>query len=154
MKYNFLILLISILFIAGCAIMQSGTDKNLKCTQLYELKKNKYWEWEIGQSNAIFNWALNSCFAYNIYNNPNTHYYFAAVVNIETDEIRLYYSSEEPGFDTKTHKTCANNYQFFSYIQNNEKIIESWCDRLDLLDKMFSEIRKYGFVVFDWFKTK
>ena len=140
-------------------------NNTLKCNELYELKKSKYWGDEIGQSKAIYNSDLNTCLALNIYNNFDAEEYFGMVIDMSDDSTLMHYSSTPEGFYFKGDQkiTCKENYIYFEFVQNGEKIKEYGCD-LDnegeltdeflLFDKMFEKIRGYGFKVFDGFSSE
>lgn len=133
---------------------KSVIDESLKCTQLYELKKAKYWNNEIGQSKSIFNKDLNTCLALNIYNNPISKKYFGMVMDMSNDKTLLYYSSTPNGFyfegESGNKKiTCEYSYDYLEYLKSGEEVKEYGCEKTDLLDKMFTQIRGFGFEVFD-----
>ena len=131
-------------------------SNTLKCNELYELKKSKYWNTEIGQSKAIYNTDLNTCLALNIYNNFDTKKYFATVIDMSDDSTLMYYNFTPEGFYFEDDKkiTCEYGYDFFEFVQNGKKIKEYGCEEFGLFDDMFEKVRSYGFKVFDGFSTE
>lgn len=138
---------------------------SLKCNELYELKKSKYWGNEIGQSKAIYNKDLNSCLALNIYNNFDTKEYFATVMDMSDDSTLMHYSSTPQGFYFEGDKKiiCKENYIFFEFVQNGKTTKEYGCDldengqltnKFGLFDKMFGKVRDFGFKIFDGLNSK
>ncbi len=146
-----LVVFASLWYISEKESTENFVDKTLKCTQLYELKKDKYWENEIGQSKSIFSKALGTCLALNIYNNSYTKNYYAMVIDMSNDKTLLYYSDKRNGFyyegDQKV--SCENSYIYFEYIQSGKTIKNYGCEKFGLMDDMFKEIRAFGFDVFD-----
>lgn len=122
-------------------------DMTLKCNQLYEAKKEKYWGDEIGQSKSIFNQKLNTCLALNIRNNSTTGEYLAMVIDMKNDKTMLYYSDQKGGnyVENSNLKECKNSYVFLQY----DNIKEYGCEKYELLEKMFAQVKNYGFTVFD-----
>ncbi|MFA6436529.1 MAG: hypothetical protein WCW30_05365 [Candidatus Gracilibacteria bacterium] len=123
-------------------------DNTLTCTQLYEIKKIKYWGENIGQSNAIYNSDLNTCLAYNIYSDSDTGDFSASIRDMSNDSMLMYYTQtynkiyEENGQEI----TCNGDYENFEFIQNGEVKEEYGCNRLDyLLNMMLDHIESYGF---------
>jgi hypothetical protein len=144
---------------------QKTISSDLACTQLYELKKEKYWGEKIGQSKAIYNSKLDSCLALNMYSDFDTDEYFATVINMSNDSTLLDYSSKPKGFYFEGDKknVCQNDYVYFEHLKNNKEVKEYGCttdnngnltDNLYLFDKMLEEVRSYGFKVFDGFESK
>ncbi len=138
----------------------STVDNTLKCNELYELKKTKYWGDDIGQSKAIYNSKLDTCLALNIYNDFDTEKYFAMVMDMSDDSTLMYYSSTPQGFYFEDDRkiTCENNYIYFEFIQNGKENKEYGCDtdkegmltdKFGLFDKMFEKVRDFDFKVFD-----
>ena len=129
----------------------SAVDETLKCAQLYELKKGKYWGDEIGQSKYIFNKDLNTCLALNIYNNFQTKDYFAMVMDMSNDKSLLYYSDKQKGFYVEGDQRidCKNSYVYFEYLKNGKEIKDYGCEKYGLMDRMFEQVRAFGFEVFD-----
>jgi hypothetical protein len=129
----------------------SVVDQTLKCAQLYELKKDKYWGDEIGQSKYIFNRNLNTCLALNIYNNSETKDYFAMVMDMSNDKFLLYYSDTRKGFYVEGDQRidCKNSYIYFEYLKNGKEVKDYGCEKYSLMDRMFEQIRAFGFEVFD-----
>ena len=136
----------------------------LKCNELYELKKSKYWGDEIGQSKAVYNQNLNACLALNIFNNFNTKEYFATIMDMSDDSTLLHYSSTPKGFYFEGDKKiiCQENYIYFEFVQNEKIVKEYGCDldkngqltnKLGLFDNMFEQVRSFGFKVFDGFSS-
>ena len=125
----------------------------LKCNELYELKKTKYWEEEIGQSKAIYNTDLNACLALNMYFDFDTDKYFASVINMLDDSSLMRYSSTPKGFYFEEDEKiiCENEYDFFEFTQNGKEIREYGCEKIELFDDMINKARSYGFTVFDGF---
>jgi hypothetical protein len=137
----------------------------LKCNQLYELKKSKYWGNDIGQSKAIYNSKLDTCLALNIYNDFDTEKYFAMIIDMSDDSTLMYYSANPQGFYVEGDEkiTCQDNYIFFEFVQNGKENKEYGCDsdekgtltdEFDLFDKMFEKVRDFDFKVFDGFSPK
>ncbi len=128
----------------------SVVDETLKCAQLYELKKGKYWGDEIGQSKYIFNKDLSTCLALNIYNNFQTEDYFAMVMDMSNDKSLLYYSYDPKGFyiegDQLIH--CKNAYMYFEYLKNGKEVNEYGCEKSGLMYKMFEQVKSFGFEIF------
>lgn len=126
-------------------------DKTLKCAQLYEIKKGKYWGDEIGQSKYLFNKDLNTCLALNIYYNPQTKDYFAMVMDMSIDKSILYYDSEQKGFYVEGGKRidCKYSYNYLKYLKNGKEVRDYGCEKYNLMDKMFDRVRDFGFEVFD-----
>jgi hypothetical protein len=126
-------------------------DETLKCSQLYELKKTRYWGQNIGQSKALFSTKLNTCLAVNINNNTDAGEYFAMVVDMATDKTLLYYNDTQKGFyfQGDIRIDCKNSYVYFEYFNKTKKINEYGCEKYDLMDKMFEKIRSYGFEIND-----
>lgn len=126
-------------------------DKTLQCNQLYELKKVKYWDGEIGQSKTIFSRDLNTCLAFNLYNNPQTKEYTGMVMDMENDKALVYYNSVPQGTYLQGEKeiSCEYTHDYLKYTRNGKTITDKGCEKSALFDKMFEEIRNYGFSVFD-----
>lgn len=140
-------------------------DNTLKCNELYELKKTKYWGEEIGQSKVIYNEDLDTCLALNIYNDFDTKDYFAMIMDMSDDSTLMYYSSKPEGFYVEGDQmiSCKNNYIFFEFVQNGETFKEYGCDtdeegmltdKIGLFDKMFEKVRDFDFKVFDGFSSE
>lgn len=143
----------------------STVDNTLKCNELYELKKTKYWGDEIGQSKAIYNDDLDTCLALNIYNDFQTDKYFAMIMDMSDDSTLMYYSSTPQGFYVEGDEriTCQNNYIFFEFVQNGKTVKEYGCDtddeglltdKMGIFDKMFEKVRDFDFKVFDGFSSE
>jgi len=147
----------------------SNTDtvgNTLKCNELYELKKTKYWNDEIGQSKAIYNEDLDTCLALNIYNNFQTDEYFAMIMDMSDDSTLMYYSTTPKGFYFENDEkiTCEKgNYVYFEFVQNGKTDKEYGCDtdkegmltdKFGLFDKMFEKVRDFDFKVFDGFSSE
>lgn len=152
---NFIITILAISVVVFSFLWYRGENKNvvdetLKCTQLYELKKAKYWGDKIGQSKSIFNKNLNTCLALNIYNDPITKKYFGMVIDTANDKTILYYDYEPKGFYIEGDKRilCENSYMYFEYLKNKNKIKDYGCEKSDLMYKMFEQVRAFGFEVF------
>ena len=137
----------------------------LKCNELYELKKTKYWGDDIGQSKAIYNSKLDTCLSLNMYNDFDTEKYFAMVMDMSDDSTLMYYSSTPQGFYVEGDEriTCQDNYIYFEFVQNGKEIKEYGCDtdeegmltdKFGLFDKMFEKVRDFDFKVFDGFSSK
>lgn len=128
-------------------------DKILKCNQLYELKKVKYWGIEIGQNSAIYSQNLNTCLALNIYNNFETKKYTGMVIDMANDKTLLYYSSTPNGVyyegeNSNKKITCNDTYDYLSFTKDNQEVKDFGCEKYKLLDEMFAQIRSFGFTVF------
>ncbi|MFH1546270.1 MAG: hypothetical protein ABIE14_02750 [Patescibacteria group bacterium] len=156
-----------VIFLPNSNQSANTVSNTLKCNKLYELKKSKYWEDEIGQSKAIYNSNLNTCLALNIYNNSDTKKYFAMVMDMSDDSTLMYYSSTPKGFyfEGEDYKkiTCKENYIYFELVQNGKTVKEYGCDlddegqltdKFGLFDKIFEQVRSYGFKVFGGFENK
>jgi hypothetical protein len=128
---------------------RSTVDDTLKCAQLYELKKDRYWNNEIGNSKYIFNKKLNTCLALNIYNDFETKNYFAMIMDMSDDKIILYYTDKQKGFYVKEDGSadCKNSYVSFEYLKNEKEIKDSGCDKYVLMDEMFEQVRELGFEI-------
>jgi len=137
-------------------------SNTLRCNELYELKKLKYWGNNIGQSKAIYSNTLDTCLALNMHMDFDTKKYFAMVLDMSNDSTLMYYSSDPQGFYFEGDKriTCKQNYIYFKFMQNGEKVKEYGCELNDkeeftgnffLFDKMLEKVRSYGFKIFDGF---
>lgn len=137
----------------------------LKCNELYELKKSKYWGDEIGQSKAVYNSKLDTCLALNMYNDFDTKKYFAMVMDMSDDSTLMYYSSDPQGlyFEGDQKITCEENYIYFEFVQNGKEVKEYGCDtdeegmltdKFGLFDKMIEKVRDFDFKVFDGFSSE
>ncbi|MDP2643094.1 MAG: hypothetical protein Q8P62_04600 [Candidatus Peregrinibacteria bacterium] len=139
-----------IIFLPNSNKTTDTAGNDLKCNQLYELKKTKYWKEEIGQSGAIFNTDLNTCLAFNIYNGEKD--YFAMVLDMSDDTTLMYYNSTPKGyyFEGEEYKkiTCEQEYSSFEFIENGKEIKEYGCEKYDLLKKALEKLREYGFTIF------
>jgi hypothetical protein len=127
----------------------SIVDDTLKCAQLYDLKKGTYWRDEIGQSKYIFNKDLNTCLALNIFHNSQTKDYFAMVMDMSTDKSLLSYSDRQKGFyvDGDQRIDCKISYVYFEYLKNGKTVKDYGCEKYGLMDKMFDQVRAFGFEV-------
>jgi hypothetical protein len=154
MKKLLTVSLLSLVFF-GCGASQN-VETALKCTQLYELKKVKYWHDEIGQSSPIYNKNLNTCLALNIYNDFETKDYFAMIIDMSNDETLLYYSAKPQGFYVEGDQiiNCEYEYDYLEYLKNGKETKEYGCEKWELFDKMFEEVRNFGFKIFDGFENK
>lgn len=146
----------------------SSTDiigNTLKCEELYELKKIKYWGEEIGQDKAIYNENLNTCLALNVYDDFQTKKFFAMIIDMSDDSTLMYYNSTPQGiyFENNEKIICEDNYVYFEFTQDGKLIKEYGCDsdeegrltdKFELLDKMFEKIRDFDFKIFDGFYLK
>jgi hypothetical protein len=166
-----LITLITILVLSGggCFTTQNQPQQNqstsgldvidvtIKCEELYNIKKERYWGDELGQSKTVYNEEMDTCLALNIYNDFEADSYFASIKNLQNDANILWYSEDTPGFyyDEDGKKVeCEYSYTYFEYLEDNEEKLEYGCEQYGLFDKMFEKIRSYGFVVFDGFETR
>ena len=97
-----------VIFLPNINTSKDTISNTLKCNELYEFKKTKYWGNEIGQSKTIYNEDLNTCLALNIYNNFDTEEYFAMIMDMSDDSILMYYSSDPQGlfFDDDQKIKC------------------------------------------------
>ena len=132
----------------GCSKRQESTvEATLHCAQLYEFKKQQYWGDSVGNNKYIFNTSLNTCLALNIYNDSQAGRYFAMVIDMTDDETLLYYSDDLKGaiVDGDTVTKCENRAVHLSYTTNGREIKEAGCDRFDLWDKMFEQVKSFGF---------
>ncbi|TSC66121.1 MAG: hypothetical protein G01um101477_209 [Candidatus Doudnabacteria bacterium Gr01-1014_77] len=152
---NFIIAVLAILILIIGFFWYKGTnksivDKTLQCAQLYELKKVKYWGNEIGQNKSVFNKTLNACLALNIYNDFQTKDYFAMIIDMSNDKTILSFSAQQKGFyfNNSQRIDCKNSYIYFKYLKNGEEIKDYGCEKYDLMDKMFEQVRDFGFEVF------
>jgi hypothetical protein len=75
------------------------------------------------------------------------------VIDMANDKTLLYHSSTPKGFyfegengDKKV--TCEFTYDYLEFLKEGKKIKESGCEKFGLLDKMFDQIRAFGFTVF------
>jgi hypothetical protein len=142
--------------------------KNLECTQLYEIKKNKYWK-KIWQSKVIYNQKLKVCLAYNIYNDFESEKYYSEIKNLLNDSTLLYYSTKKWWYyynEDYDKITCWNNYVYFEFIEKWKNVKKYGCDtdkinwydnvnsNFSLFDKMFDKLRGYWFFVCDWFSCE
>lgn len=154
-----------VIFLPNSNQSTDAISNTLKCNELYELKKSKYWGNEIGQNKAIYNSDLNTCLALNIYNNFDTEEYYGMVIDMLDDSILMRYNSTPKGFYFEDDQkiTCDESYIYFEFIQNGKEIKEYGCDidgkgeltdNFLLFDKMFEEVKGYGFVVFDGFESE
>jgi len=116
---------------ANTATSADTVGNTLKCNELYEIKKTKYWGDEIGQSKAIWNKDLNTCLAMNMYSEAmnkfdGTDKYFAMVMDMSDDSTLMYYSSTPQGFYVEGDKrvTCEENYIYFEFVQNGKTVKE------------------------------
>jgi len=98
----------------------------LKCNELYEIKKTKYWGDNIGQSKAIYNKELNTCLALNIYYDIQTRKYFAMILDMLDDATLMYYNSTPEGSYLEKDKVikCKENYIYFEFVQHGKTIKE------------------------------
>ena len=161
----FLIAYYFVIFLPNINTSKNTISNTLKCNELYELKKTKYWGNKIGQSKTIYNEDLNACLALNIYNNFDTEEYFAIIIDMSDDLVLMHYSSAPQGFyfegDEKV--TCKENYIYFEFVQNGKTVKKYGCDlddegqltdKFGFFDKMFEKIRDFGFKVFDGFSSE
>lgn len=131
----------------------SIVDETLKCLEVWEKKKNKYFDNEIGQYGVIFNENLNTCLAFNLHINFQTDYYFGMVIDLLTDKVLVSYSSDPQGiyFDEGKKISCEHYYVYLSYFEDGEEIKKYGCEKYELMDEMFEKVREFGFQVFDPF---
>jgi len=134
-------------------IKERGRDniaQSLNCAQLYELKKQRYWRDEIGQSKSVFSEELDTCLALNIYSDPISKNYFAMVIDTTNDETLLYYSDKQKGFYFEEEKRidCPQSYVFLESQRKGTEMKDYGCERYELMDKMFDEVEAFGFKVF------
>ena len=127
----------------------SRVDATLKCAQLYEVKKEKYWRDEIGQNKYIFSAELNTCLALNIYNNFDTGSYFAMVIDMVSDKTLLFYTDVPQGtlVDGDSVTTCEKRAVSLEYQRTGKEISDSGCDKFTLMNEMFTQVRAFGFDV-------
>jgi|SRR3990167_5451173 len=133
----------------GATTGKNYVSETAECNGLFEMKKAKYWNEEIGQYNAIYSPSLKTCLALNIYYNSQTKDYLANVVDMSNDKTLLYYSDDYGGYYVEGDKriNCSNSYAtYFKHINNGNEEVEQGCERHDLLYKMFERIEGYGFV--------
>ena len=145
-----------VIFLPNSNQSTDAISNTLKCNELYELKKSKYWGNEIGQSKYIFNNNLNTCLAYNIYNDFDKNEYFAMIMDMTNDKTLLYYNETDEGeyFEDDKKVKCEITYNYLEYDDNSKKVTKYGCEKYSLMDEMFEKIRSYGFVVFDGFESK
>ena len=147
-----------VIFLPNINTSKDTISNTLKCNELYELKKTKYWGNEIGQSKTIYNEDLNTCLALNIYNNFDTEEYFAMIIDMSDDSILMHYSSTPQGlyFEGDQKIKCKENYIYFEFVQNGKTVKEYGCDlddegqltdKFGLFDKMFEKVRDFDFKV-------
>ena len=144
----------------------SVVDETLKCNQLLNIKKTKYFaDWRIkdGRSEAIFNKKLNSCLALNTYASAGAVFdnlgdNLVDIINLENDENLLFYHSTPKGSYIKVENgepqniTCNSSYIYFEYAKNGDKVKDDGCERYDLTDKMSEQVKGFGFTLFSQFK--
>lgn len=149
-----------VIFLPKTNTSTDTVSNTLKCNELYELKKTKYWGNDIGQSKTIYNSKLDTCLALNIYNDSDTKKYFAMVMDMADDSTLMYYNSSPQGFyfEGNDKITCQDNYIYFEFVQNGKEVKEYGCDtdeegvltdKFGLFDKMFEKVRDFDFKVFD-----
>jgi hypothetical protein len=91
--HKFLLVLSILLLAAGCSQEKVDiVDQTIKCEQLLQLKKSRYFGDENGQMRSIYNPQLKTCLAMNIYNNPVTGQYYGMVLDMQNDKTLYYYS--------------------------------------------------------------
>jgi len=158
----FTVMTVCILMGAGCSSKPATVDvvgNTLKCAQLYEMKKTKYWGREIGQSRSLYSERLNTCLALNVYSDVEAQEgkYFMSVIDMSDDKDLLNYSETVKGFYFQDDRriNCAITYNHLKYQkENGEQFLEYGCDKLKLMDESFAQIRRLGFKVFDGFEIK
>lgn len=132
----------------GCAQRDPVADA-LKCEQLYESRKSKYWGNEIGNDKVHFNAELNTCLAMNVLNRFSSEgRYWAKVLDMGSDRILLSYSDTRGGAIVGTSGAvtlCPGRAVEYSYVDGSQTRSASGCDRDDLIKPMMERIESYGF---------
>lgn len=136
-------------------------DENLKCSQLYELRKaqGNIASHDQGSTNnpnvfyIIYNLKLDTCLDLSMYgpDAAGTNY---NIIDLNSSERLLDYSSFPHGFVFADPK-CQYGSQTLMYFENGKQVNQSICDgEGSLLNEALLRISDFGFKNFDAFIKK